>query len=285
MLEKLPIFDMVSSIDKTTSNFILKVVKSLCTPEENWVHASIAGGRKTMSLFLGMAMQFYAKEIDEMSHVLVNPPFENHPDFFYPPNPPRELVVFDPSKNRYSVISTDKANVSLAMIPFVKLRKLKVDFKESDFLSHVNSVQKSIKCPLPQIQIHERDLSVTINSTSIQLTPMERAIYFYFLNIKKECSMPECPPNCRDCFISCSDIDLSYIAQLYKKIMRGESLKVISFEESLKEKRISEWFLQHRSRINKKISEADPTGMCSINSYGRYGSRVYGILLPKERIF
>lgn len=56
------------------------------------LHVSIAGGRKTMGFYLGYAFSLFARPQDELSHVLVNSPFENHPDFFYPPATPRRLA-------------------------------------------------------------------------------------------------------------------------------------------------------------------------------------------------
>ncbi len=273
--------------NRITSNFILQIVEGLCLPEENWVHASIAGGRKTMSLFLGMAMQFYAKETDEMSHVFVNPPFENHPDFYYPTNPPKELTIFDNQKNKYMSISTKHAKINLAMIPFIKLRNLYLKNKKvviSDLTSHVEEAQKVLTCPMPILRVDFNDMLIHINCKKINLTSMEKAIYFYFLINKIKCKKKKCDLKCNECFIPYMDIDLYKIAQLYKSACRGISNRVILFEESIKNKNILEWFLQHRSRINKKLREADPLDLCTIKSTGRYGNKVYGISLPKERI-
>ncbi len=283
-----PIEDIVDEEqNKSTGNFIMNLVKDICIPEENCVHASIAGGRKTMGMFLGMAMQFFAKKYDEMSHVLVSPPFENHPEFYYPTNPPKTLTIFDFQKNKYVSISTDKAQIYLAMIPFIKLRDIylkDIDISEFEFSKHVHSIQKIIKCPIPSIKIDYNNMDVYINSNLLNLTKLEKAIYIYFLLNKLECCNTECIDNCHKCYISSYEVDPTKIVKLYQKINRGMSLKIISFEENIKKRNIMEWFLQHKSRINKKIRQIDPTGLCTITSYGTYGNKIYGIALPKQRI-
>lgn len=81
--EDRPMYDIRSQADNSQlADSIVYVVRSLCEKNDTMVHASLTGGRKTMSFYLGMAMQLFAKDTDQLSHVLVRPPFENHPDFF-----------------------------------------------------------------------------------------------------------------------------------------------------------------------------------------------------------
>ncbi len=81
------------------------------------LHVSIAGGRKTMGFYLGYAFSLFARPQDRLSHVLVSPPFESHPEFFFPPATPRRLATRD---GRH--IDTAEAVVTLAEIPVVRLR-------------------------------------------------------------------------------------------------------------------------------------------------------------------
>ncbi|HEY8485771.1 MAG TPA: CRISPR-associated ring nuclease Csm6 [Limnochordales bacterium] len=75
------------------------------------VLASLAGGRKTMSTYLAMVLQFYGRPGDELLHVLVPAPFESHPEFFYPPRKPRLLTTQDGR-----TLSTAQARVELASV-------------------------------------------------------------------------------------------------------------------------------------------------------------------------
>jgi hypothetical protein len=66
---------------------------------------------------MGYALSLYGRAQDRLSHVLVSPPFESNHDFYYPPARPR--VLFDRDNKP---IHTADARVSLAEIPFVRLR-------------------------------------------------------------------------------------------------------------------------------------------------------------------
>ncbi len=171
---------MDDRVNKLTAAFILQTVKDLCVLEENQVHASIAGGRKTMGLFLGMGMQFFGKEIDEMSHVLVSPPFESHPDFYYPPNPPKIITVYDSRQGKYHKLCTSEAKITLANIPFIRLNLVEDFKKDLELNLLVDIAQKKIQECVPVIEVSESDLSITISRQKLYLTPVERAIYFFY---------------------------------------------------------------------------------------------------------
>lgn len=48
------------------------------------LHGSVAGGRKTMSIHLTLGFQLYGRPRDRLHHVLVPPPAEADPGFFFP---------------------------------------------------------------------------------------------------------------------------------------------------------------------------------------------------------
>lgn len=96
---------------------ITALVARLTQDAQSMLQVSIAGGRKTMGFYLGYAFSMFARPQDGLSHVLVSAPFESHPEFFYPPKTPRRLATRD---GRH--IDTGEAVVTLAEIPFVRLR-------------------------------------------------------------------------------------------------------------------------------------------------------------------
>ncbi len=96
---------------------ITSLMTQLTRDEDSALHVSIAGGRKTMGFFLGYAFSLYARPQDRLSHVLVSPPFESHPEFFFPPAQPRQLV-----KGENQFLDTADAKITLAEIPVVLLR-------------------------------------------------------------------------------------------------------------------------------------------------------------------
>jgi CRISPR-associated protein (TIGR02584 family) len=116
-----PLTDIRSLDDNTAAaDAITAQVRDLTAdPATSAVHASIAGGRKTMGFYLGYALSLFGRPQDRLSHVLVAAPFESHPEFFYPPRKPRVLYTQPPNSQP---IHTSEATITLASIPFVRLR-------------------------------------------------------------------------------------------------------------------------------------------------------------------
>jgi CRISPR-associated protein (TIGR02584 family) len=95
-----------------------------------YIHASIAGGRKTMSFLMGHVFSLLAGPNDELSHVLVNEPFEAvRPTFFFPPQQP-VMHAYIPratggaraqGASRELEISSDQARIELGLITALKL--------------------------------------------------------------------------------------------------------------------------------------------------------------------
>lgn len=81
------------------------------------LHASLAGGRKTMTFYLGYAMSLFARPDDCLSHVLVDQAYEGEPDFYYPTPYFQEFI----SRSGDRLNAADAA-VTLADIPFIRHR-------------------------------------------------------------------------------------------------------------------------------------------------------------------
>lgn len=113
------LLDDIRSVEdnEAAANAITEVVRNLTADSTSAIHASIAGGRKTMGFYLGYAMSLFGREQDGLSHVLVSAPFESHPQFYYPPKPPQKL-----QDRNGQTIDTNSASITLADIPFVRLR-------------------------------------------------------------------------------------------------------------------------------------------------------------------
>lgn len=99
------------------ANFITRTVRDLTSDNNLQIHASIAGGRKTMTFYLGYAMSLFGRHFDRMSHVLISEDFESVRGFYFPgqANPDR-------FETNHGVIYTRDAQVTLADIPFIRMR-------------------------------------------------------------------------------------------------------------------------------------------------------------------
>ncbi|OGG51338.1 MAG: CRISPR-associated protein [Candidatus Handelsmanbacteria bacterium RIFCSPLOWO2_12_FULL_64_10] len=99
---------------------IVEFVREKTADPNTALHCSVAGGRKTMGVYLAYALQLFGREQDTLSHVLVHPPeMEACRDFFYPPKVRR---VFQTHNGRR--ISSNRVRVEAAEIPFVRLRHI-----------------------------------------------------------------------------------------------------------------------------------------------------------------
>ena len=93
-VSKQEVIDIVSLEDNhAAAQTLYRVLRELKAVPGTRIHASVAGGRKSMSFYMGQAFSLLADEEDVLSHVLVNEPFEWPGfDFFYVPPQPRELT-------------------------------------------------------------------------------------------------------------------------------------------------------------------------------------------------
>jgi len=104
------------------ADFITSTVYDLTRPQapgkqEVTLHASLAGGRKTMTFYLGYAMSLFARHEDCLSHVLVDAPYEGQSEFYYP----TPVSRFFQGRNGEQ-IDAFEADVILADIPFIRHR-------------------------------------------------------------------------------------------------------------------------------------------------------------------
>lgn len=102
-----------------TADTVLEVLRSLTAIDDSELHFSIAGGRKTMTFYLGYIGAMLARTNDRMSHVLVSPAAESNRNFFYPTPGP---CLLEPTNQGQSAIDASAMQVELVEVPFIALR-------------------------------------------------------------------------------------------------------------------------------------------------------------------
>jgi len=153
---------------------IADLVRRMTEDYNTEIHASIAGGRKTMGFFMGYAMSLWGRPQDRLSHVLVSAPFESRPEFFYPTPSPHVIPAHAPGRDP---LDASTAKVWLGDIPFVRLRKLlpaSITGQNSGFAQAVSAANRA----LDQVEL-EVDIAqscVRINQQSIALPPMQMGL-------------------------------------------------------------------------------------------------------------
>ncbi|HEX5500525.1 MAG TPA: CRISPR-associated ring nuclease Csm6, partial [Thermomicrobiales bacterium] len=124
-----PLSDIRSDADNIgAANVIANAVRDLTRFPETVVHASVAGGRKTMGTLLSDSMSLFGRAADTVSHVLVQPEAaEFARNFYYRPRRPIALLDRDgkPVRDRAGrSLTSDDVRLDLATKPFFRLRGL-----------------------------------------------------------------------------------------------------------------------------------------------------------------
>jgi CRISPR-associated protein (TIGR02584 family) len=162
---------------KSIADSITRIVTSFTADENCRIHASIAGGRKTMAFYLGYAMSMFGRDQDILSHVFVSKEFEFTEQFFFPTLNDNHIA-----KNN-QLLNTKDAQVTLAEIPFVRMRNL-IDqnliaqIESGSFskaVAHLNACkQENIK-----VNVEHKEKILKVNGISIKLPPKEFAFYLW----------------------------------------------------------------------------------------------------------
>lgn len=173
------------------ANQICEIVRKLTEDSDTRLHASVAGGRKTMSVYLTAAMQLFGRADDRLSHVLVSEKFETHPHFFYKPPEARNLEIKDRLTGKVDQVSTEEAEIHLAEIPFIRLRgllDLKDEFGETrpDYGAFVERAQKNLEFQerAYELVIVPSTYTISMGSRKARLTPREFLIYVLFASFR-----------------------------------------------------------------------------------------------------
>ena len=120
--------DIVTAEDNlAAADAILETVRGLTSNPDIRLIASLAGGRKTMSTFMALALTLVGRPEDRLCHVLVNPPFDSpwlRPKFYFPIRSSIRHELKDQSGKTVEIVSSAKARIELAEVPFVPLAKL-----------------------------------------------------------------------------------------------------------------------------------------------------------------
>lgn len=170
------------------TNFITDHVRKLTTNPELAIHASLAGGRKTMGFALGYAMSLFGRPQDCLSHVLVSEPYESVPDFYYPT--PTSIWRTDAKKEGTHDLSL--AEVTLATIPLVLMRQeMPTHLINQDNLSYTQTVDRinranTLTFDSATVTIDFDNMSIWCDGTEVKLKPDCFTFYSWLAQDRKK---------------------------------------------------------------------------------------------------
>ena len=261
------------------------------------LHCSLAGGRKTMSFYLGGALQLFGRPWDKLYHVLVTPEFESNREFFYPPKIPRKIECRLPDGTT-KVLSTSLAEVTLAELPFIRLRE-RIDLGGKGFKELVEEGQRAIDVALvhPHLEVDLRERTLKIGPYIVELTPALLALYMVFVEQKLSRCVRKEEAYCRDCTDCFLPIEsfmgmeaLKTITGWYEKIYGKATGKGEDFYRRYEDRGgiPSEITRQNMSKIERELKDNLPDealrSYYTISRVGKYGNTRYGLRVEKGRI-
>ena len=280
-----PLEDISSVIDnETLADQLFAFVRELATSTDICLHASIAGGRKTMGLYIGLAMQFYGRPGDTLSHVLVNPELENR-EFFYPPPNGADVILSDGR-----AIPADEIRLELAEIPLLLLGE-KIPFlnehTDAGYTVLIEIAQREYNAlqAISPVVVNTFSRCLEIGEITINLTPLELALYLFFAQRHLEGRDDE------KYSISRSDIREGLLTEALKETVSQIPARDFRLEglKGWEHDPVSR-FSQTRSNINRKIREALGEAQSthyqiqSWNASSNQDQICYGLALSKDRI-
>jgi CRISPR-associated protein (TIGR02584 family) len=256
--------------NEVLANQIVNFIREKTSDENTVLHCSVAGGRKTMSVYLAYALMLFGRPNDTLSHVLVDEKLEKNRGFFYPKKPSR-----------------GKASVDLAEIPYVRLRdKIRNLFgsEKLTFSRMVKIAQREIDTMplLENLEINLKKRYVRIGEKEITLKPKLIALYAHFAERRRTLSDETSFQLLKGANSISSNPD--DIKAYIRKMLPEANLERYRFSR--------ENILQDISKINKQIEDALDDSTIAFyykitsSEPGKrtYGATKYGIRLSKSKI-
>ncbi|MFV0511313.1 MAG: CRISPR-associated ring nuclease Csm6 [Shewanella algae] len=161
------------------ADFITKALFRLTSNPDIALHTSLAGGRKTMAFYTGYAMSLLGREQDTLSHVFVDDDYEFVRDFWFPTKTAKWVT----GKNGQGEVDISKAQVTLAEIPFVRMRhsidqSLLTSMENLSFSQTVALLNAGQNQTL-SVKVNPKAKTLETLGVEIKLTAKELAFYLW----------------------------------------------------------------------------------------------------------
>lgn len=274
---------------------ITSLIMEKARDESVRLHCSLAGGRKTMSFYIGSALQLFGRPWDRLYHVLVSSDFETNPNFFYKPKK-NTVIERQCPDGSIKQLNTDNAEIQLAELPLIRLGN-KLSLKGKGFRELIAEGQREWDTATiqPELTVDLFARTIYIGDTLIEMVPVQLMIYAAFLRQKLEhCKYPDSPYclECTDCFFVLSDLAskpaLEAMAKDYDKIYGGKPLKGEELSGKWKEGIKPEVLRGNISKINRTIKEQlhdeKLLPFYQVATVRRYADSRYGVGVEKGKI-
>jgi CRISPR-associated protein (TIGR02584 family) len=253
----------VQKLEMQSFRDVARLVQRITKSKNSMLHASIAGGRKFTSLYVGQAMTMFGRKQDRLSQVLVDEALENRECFYFPAR-------------------GEDARVKLVWIPFVRLREALGEQARQvigDLTDYVAAAQAQLDRRRMRISLKEGRLA--LDGVDVKLAPRELAFVTMFA--RKQLAgngAVGCPAD----GAPCADLAKAYLEE-YQAICDGVKASGRT-EKGLREGMSKSFFLETRSRYREATDRA--LGFASVDiairAIGRRPHTVYQLAMGPAAI-
>lgn len=271
------------------ADLITEQVRAFTADDQAALHVSLAGGRKTMTYYLGNALTLFGRPQDRLSHVLVPPPYESNPEFFYPT--PYDRPLYSNRLERW--FDAKDAQVTLADIPFVRLRNgLPSRFKTLEqgaarFTEVVAAMQQALEPPAVTVDFRDRCLHLA-DGRFVELGAADLASYAWLARRARRGASPVCiPPKRRRDWSAADRAEFAaHLAEYQAEAERADVREGTGTELRAARAMTYPFFHQRMAHIREKLEETvgplSPAYAVQAIEGGRPAR--YGLAIAPERI-
>lgn len=177
--------------NEAAADFILDHLRAFVEDPDKIVIGSLAGGRKTMSALIYACFSLIGRDSDRLTHVLVNEPFDQLREFFFPAQPGGVLTHRDGGK-----FDPADARIQLADIPFVPLRYAFLrEFARppGGFMRLVEFCNANVRQRIGEsirLTISTTTREIEVNGHRIQTSPREHCLLLFLARRAKDNEQP-----------------------------------------------------------------------------------------------
>jgi CRISPR-associated protein (TIGR02584 family) len=232
-----PLADIRTNTDnQLATQQTFDILKRVTDDNETRVTATVAGGRKTMSTTMAVAYQLFARQQDELIHLITHDSRFGDSEWYFPLDPSDETQQLD-----------------VSLVPVIKVGRYLGKTLAGSPTALMAEIQDSLLgiAPLKTIKMYKAKLN--LDGTEYSLKPRVAVIMRFLLKrrIMSNCSN-DCP-GCNQCCISRGgliDAATSEMIDEYEQMSRAYS----GHFERYKESRLSADTITLNNRIDEDIS-------------------------------
>jgi len=276
--------DVRSEADsRAVGDQIARFVATHTRPGAPPLHASIAGGRKTMGYLLATAMMVHGRPEDRLSHMLVRPPELEGTDFYFPARRAGRTLVHRRADGRVVRVPASCVDIELAELPFLRLRGLRdpATLRQGSFSALVERLQADLDALAgAQLDLVPERNALVCTGREVRLSPVRYAVYELLAERRRDgCGRADCG-GCVRCFVPAADFTGAFRERLRARLAQRDSAGVSLTTWSERS------FRSERSKINARLQRV--LGVAStpfeIRLEGERTQRRYGLTLEPAAI-